>query len=130
MAKFGKVSQERLATCDQRLQDLFNEVIKYVDCTVLCGHRDEAAQNEAVRTGKSRTRWPTSKHNSKPSMAVDAAPYPVDWNDKHRFYYFAGFVVGVAKKMGIKVRYGGDWDSDFDLNDQSFIDLPHFELVE
>jgi len=25
-----------------------------------------------------------------PSDAVDVAPYPIDWNDKERFYYFAG----------------------------------------
>ena len=34
MPKFGKNSKERLATCDERLQKVFNEVIKYVDCSV------------------------------------------------------------------------------------------------
>ena len=28
MPKFGKSSKKRLATCDNRLQDVFNEVIK------------------------------------------------------------------------------------------------------
>ena len=28
MAKFGKRSKERLATCDEKLQKIFNEVIK------------------------------------------------------------------------------------------------------
>ena len=52
MAKFGKSSRERLATCDDRLQDVFNEVIKYVDCSVLEGHRGEERQNRFVDEGK------------------------------------------------------------------------------
>ena len=31
MPKFGSKSKKRLATCHEDLQDLFNEVIKYVD---------------------------------------------------------------------------------------------------
>jgi peptidoglycan L-alanyl-D-glutamate endopeptidase CwlK len=58
------------------------------------------------------------------------APYPIDWNDTKRFYHFAGFVLGVAKssKIAIPIRWGGDWDSDNDLNDQTFMDLVHWEL--
>ena len=37
MPKFGKTSRDRLATCDDKLQQVFNEVIKYVDCSVLEG---------------------------------------------------------------------------------------------
>ena len=44
-------------------------------------------------------------------------------------YAFGGFVKGVASQKGIKIRWGGDWDSDNDLHDQNFIDLPHFELA-
>ena len=29
MAKFGRKSKERLATCDERLQKVFNEVINF-----------------------------------------------------------------------------------------------------
>ena len=39
MPKFGSKSRERLATCDERLQKVFNEVIKHVDCSILEGHR-------------------------------------------------------------------------------------------
>ena len=35
MAKFGSKSKERLATCDEKLQKVFQEVIKYVDCSIL-----------------------------------------------------------------------------------------------
>ena len=51
MPKFGSKSRERLATCDDRLQAIANEVIKHVDCTVLCGHRNEEDQNAAVAKG-------------------------------------------------------------------------------
>lgn len=130
MPSFSKISEERLATCDPRLEQLFREVVKIHDCMVLCGHRTEAEQDEALRTGKSQKAFPNSKHNSSPSLAVDVAPYPVDWKDLKRFWHFAGVVRGVAAGLGVKVRWGGDWDRDFDLNDQQFNDLPHFEIAE
>lgn len=129
MPQFGKRSTEKLSTAHPDLQRLFNEVIKHVDCAVIEGHRGEAAQNEAVKHGMSKLKWPDSPHNKQPSQAVDVCPYPVDWTNFKAFYHFAGFVRGVAAQMGIKIRWGGDWDSDFDIADQRFFDLPHFELV-
>ena len=61
---------------------------------------------------------------------MDAVPFPIDWNDKIRFYHFAGYVLGVAKTLGIKIRWGGDWNSNLNFKDEKFMDLPHFELVE
>jgi len=65
-----------------------------------------------------------------PSLAVDVAPYPIDWNDRERFCYFAGYVKGIAKSLGTELRWGGDWDRDTQVKDNNFDDLPHFELVE
>lgn len=130
MRKFSEQSQKRLQTCDERLVKIFDEVIKIMDCTVVTGHRGEAEQNEAFRTGKSKLRFPLSKHNSYPSKAVDVVPWPVDWTDYKRFFHFAGIVRAVAYRMNIRIRWGGDWDSDFDFKDEKFIDLPHFELVD
>ena len=132
MYKYGKKSKERLATCCPELQAIFNEVIKTTDCSILCGRRDEADQTKAFNEGRSKVKWPDSKHNAIPpalSKAIDVAPYPIDWNDTARFYYFAGRVIGIAQAMGYKVRFGGDWDGDMDLKDQNFNDLPHFEYV-
>ena len=129
MAKLGKSSEERLNTCHPDLQKVFRRVVEKYDLTITCGTRGEAEQNEAFRTGKSKVQFPKSKHNLTPSLAVDAVPYPIDWNDRSRFYHFAGYVLGIAEGMGIKLRWGGDWDGDFDLKDQKFFDLPHFELV-
>ena len=100
MPEFSVASLGHLASCDVRLHRLFNRVIRTVDCTCLEGHRGQARQEEMLRTGKSQADWPHSKHNSEPSLAVDVAPYPIDWSDRERFCLFAGFVLGVASEMG------------------------------
>jgi len=127
MPKFSPQSLEKLATCDKDIQDIFNEVIRVLDCVVLEGYRDPEVQKQLFKAGKSKVEF--GKHNVKPSKAIDVAPYPVDWNNLKRFYYFAGFVEGIAFMKGINLRWGGDWDGDHDLDDQSFNDLPHFELT-
>jgi len=129
MAQFSERSRHQLNTCSPELQVLFNQVVRRYDCTILEGHRDQRTQNEYYRTGKSKLRYPKGKHNFRPSRAVDVAPYPINWNDTKRFYHFGGYVKGVADELNIPIRWGGDWDSDNDLNDQTFMDLVHFELV-
>lgn len=130
MSEFSGKSKERLATCHPELQRLFNEVVKHYDCTVTCGHRSKDEQDEAVRTGHSKLAWPNSKHNSLPSKAIDVVPFPIDWADTSRFYHFGGFVLAVAQQLGIKIRWGGDWNGNLQFRDEKFKDLPHFELVE
>lgn len=128
MPAFGQASAARLATCDERLQRLFQEVVKTFDCTIIEGHRGEAAQHLAFVTGKSKLDWPNGNHNAKPSKAVDVAPFPVDWTDQKRFYFFAGYVKGVAAEMGLNIRWGGDWNQDTQVKDNTFNDLVHFEI--
>ena len=130
MPEFSQRSIDRLHTCDPRLVHLFEVVVSHFDCTVLEGHRDQATQEEMLRTGRSKLGWPDSLHNRTPSMAVDVAPYPIDWNDTERFRAFGGFVLGVASQLGYTIRWGGDWDRDWTFTDQSFIDMPHYELRE
>lgn len=126
---FSARSKTNLATCHPDLQRLFNEVIKTHDCTILEGHRNAKRQNEAYMSGLSKLKFPNSKHNRFPSHAVDVVPYPIDFGDLGRIYQFGFFVVDLAKKMGIKIRWGGDWDMDGDTKDQKFNDLVHFEIV-
>jgi len=128
MPKFGRKSRERLSTCESNLQKVFNEVIKHVDCSVLEGHREEDRQNRLYKEGKTKVKYPNGRHNRQPSSAVDVTPYPVDWKDRERQTLFAGFVIGVASQMGINLRWGGDWDQDFQVVDNRFDDFPHFEL--
>tara|TARA_R100000908_G_C3738178_1_gene135402 strand:- start:348 stop:743 length:396 start_codon:yes stop_codon:yes gene_type:complete len=128
MPRFSKKSLSKLETCDKRLQDLFLRVVKKFDCTIIEGHRSKDRQNKLFDEGKSKLKYPKGKHNATPSKAVDVAPYPIDWNDRERFTYFAGYVVGIAYQMGLKIRWGGDWDMDTQVKDNNFDDLPHFEI--
>ena len=130
MPTFSARSEARLQECDPRLQLVFYTVVEHFDCTVLTGHRSKEVQAEKFRTGQSRVQWPHSRHNSKPSMAVDCAPYPIDWSDTARFYYFAGYVMATAKSLGVELRFGGDWDRDTEVLDQTFMDLVHFEVLQ
>ena len=130
MPRFSRASTHQLRTCDQRLQDLFQEVVKRYDCTIIKGHRGQREQDQAFAEGKSKLKWPNGNHNQYPSKALDAAPYPIDWNNMKRFYHFAGYVQRVAEEMGIPLRWGGDWDGDLDFSDQTFNDLVHFEIKE
>lgn len=130
MPHFGKTSTQRLTTAHSTLQDIFYEVVEEYDCTILEGHRGKAAQNAAFEKGNSNKKWPDGKHNKNPSWAIDAAPWPLDWNDLPRFHYFAGIVKGVALAKGVKIRWGGDWDNDLDLAEHQLKDLVHFEIIE
>ena len=128
MPRFGRKSRERLKTCDNKLQNIFNEVIRHVDCSILEGHRNKDRQNKLYEEGKTKVKYPDGRHNRQPSSAVDVTPYPVDWEDRERQTLFAGFVIGVASQMNINLRWGGDWDQDFQVVDNRFDDFPHFEL--
>ncbi len=129
MPKFSRRSLDRLETCHRDLQRLFKEVVKGFDCSILCGERGEEDQTRAFKDGLTKVEYPFSKHNKRPSDAVDVAPYPIDWNDLNRFYLFCGYVKRTAEELGIEVRGGYDWDGDTEVLDQTFNDLPHWELV-
>ncbi len=131
MPEFSARSRRNLETCHPDLQELFNRVVEDFDCTITEGHRDEATQNFYfdAKPQVTKVKWPDSKHNKIPSMAVDVVPYPVDYKDRDRFHLFAGFVLGIASILGIRLRWGGDWNGDTEVADNTFDDLPHYELV-
>ena len=99
MPKFSTSSMQKLRTCDPELQILFNYVIRYFDCKVIWGERDKEAQNEAFAEGFSTVQYPNSNHNSSPSEAADAVPWPIQWDNTDRMRYFIGFVKGVALSL-------------------------------
>ncbi len=134
MPYFSETSVRKLDTCHHDLIRLMNEVIKNLDITIVDGYRDKDIQNYYYSIKRSKVRYPDSKHNNYPSLAVDVAPFNpkvpggIDWKDTASFYYMAGYIKGAAQLLGIEIRWGGDWDRDNDLHDQKFNDLPHFEL--
>lgn len=137
MSFLGARSLAKLETCHPDLQRLIKAVAEKVNFTVLCGHRTREEQNEAVVTGKSKTPWPQSKHNSTPSLAVDVWPWfpevGLDWKDIPAGARLMGYIQATADMMGIKIRLGMDWDMDwrsagYDPSEK-FYDGPHVELV-
>ncbi len=134
MPKFSAISLFRLQTCHQDLVTLFTEVVKTFDCSILEGYRTKEAQEAAFLAGKTKLHYPDGNHNKRPSMASDVAPYPVNFNDIKRFYFFGGYVLGVAEKlleagkMAHRVRWGGAWNGE--LNRGNMLnDYLHFELI-
>ena len=121
--RFGKRSNQRLSECHTDLQRLMNHAIASspFDLTILCGHRNEVDQNEAYRKEHSKLKYPKSKHNKTPSLAVDVAPYPIDWNNIQRFKEMVAHIKESASELDIDVTFGADWNT--------LKDYPHIQLV-
>jgi peptidoglycan L-alanyl-D-glutamate endopeptidase CwlK len=122
---FGIKSLQRLCECDPKLQLICHELIKELDVSILCGHRDKAEQDKAFMTGKSKLKWPDSKHNSTPSRAVDLAPWDdkikgINWTNTLAFQDMCQRIERIAGELGIKIRLGRDF---------SFQDIDHLELA-
>ena len=85
MPSFSKKSQDRLDTCNPLLNELFRRVVINFDCTILEGARSENRQLTLLEEGRTKLKYPHSKHNIGPgagrtlSDAADVIPYPVDW---------------------------------------------------
>ena len=133
-------NEHLLNQCTPKLAALFKSVdTEFAEVEILPSTiRTIAQQVEFVKNGTSKTM--NSKHlitmEHPLSRAVDAsfAPmkWPVEssadyWKDLARLYYFAGMVMAKAKDLGIKIRFGGDWNGNFTLKDENFFDGVHFE---
>ena len=132
MAKFGKASLMHRATLHPKLQQVLDEAIKHVDFTIVEGFRGKDAQDAAFQAGLSKLPWPQGNHNAYPSRAADIAPWPVDWKEGERphlrFAFLMGVVYACSKQLGIRLRFGMDWNQNF-IVDEGFVDLPHVELA-
>jgi len=129
MAKYSKRSMDRLEGVHPLLVDWAFELVTVMDCTVVSGVRSLTTQRQYVATGASKTM--KSKHLEQSDgygHALDLAPYPIDWDRLRSFDLLAGIGLGLAFKMGIHIRWGGDWSQDMDVYDQSFNDVGHFEI--
>ncbi len=121
---FGPKSRERLSSCHEDLKRLMEAAISHPDCpmdfSILTGHRGQRDQDAAFARGASNLRFPQSKHNRRPSLAVDIAPWPLDWNDIEAFVRLGAHIKRVGAEIGVTVEWGGDW--------RRFKDYPHYEL--
>ena len=149
MAAFSEKSRKQLDTVHPDLRLIHERVAgKYnFDHTILEGLRSDEDQLKYFLDGKSKIdprdseQHKTAKHLIKSdgwAHATDSAPYPIDFSNKEkakaRFYMFAGLMFAACAelisegKIKHSIRWGGDWDGDKDFADQSFDDLPHFEI--
>ena len=144
MSALTRRSIDNLSLCHPDLQVLAEKAIKYVDFEVIDGFRGKDRQDRAYAIGKSKLPWPNSKHNHRTKRLIDGelqmAPESlafdigareddkITWDAKY-YYFIAGVMKTVAKILGIDIRWGGDWDSDGNFNDQTFNDLGHYELI-
>lgn len=154
MPSFGSNSRDRRDTLHPVLQRLCDRVVAYTDITILVGHRNRVDQAQAFRQGRSTKQFPDSKHNTTPSVAVDASPFPIpdgwgeldaasakgrdlEWKERVKFYQMAAVFRHEWERMQhedpvaalYRLRWGGDWDRDGDYRDNTFDDLVHFEII-
>lgn len=139
--KYGKSSNEKLATCHPTLSGIAIRALEYTpyDITIVHGWRGEEVQNALFASGASQTPWPDSKHNHLDkygdpfSIALDFAPYipgvGIPWKETHIFACVAGCFFAAAHDFGAVLRWGGDWDNDGNTREHKLQDWGHIELV-
>jgi peptidoglycan LD-endopeptidase CwlK len=107
------------------------------DFAVIEGVRTPARQKELYAQGRTKpgrkVTWTlNSNHfvNSSTGFghAVDLVPYPVDWNKTSKFDNMARAMFQAADELGIRIRWGADWDGDKKPREKGEYDSPHFEL--
>jgi len=148
MYKFGNRSEEKLNTAHPDLIKIMNLAItrSRVDFGISEGQRPIERQKELFDQGKSKIDGinKKGKHNYNPSLAVDIYAFHKDLAtrkriayDRETLCYIAGIIVSCSYELYFKgetknlVRWGGNWDKDgVILKDQSFDDLPHFEIYK
>lgn len=131
MNKWGRQSARILSELDPRLQTVLNELLEWVDVSLICGHRGKDAQDDYFMRGVSKVKWPDSKHNTYPSLAVDLQPHPYPNNEndlRAALGYIAGLAMVIAARHGWQLRWGGDWNRNGSVVDNGFDDLFHLEL--
>lgn len=138
---YGKTSRANRDTCAPPLIEVMELGLSRspVDISIVRGWSGEDVQNMLFRKGASKKEWPFSEHNflleDKPhSKAFDFAPYvdtvKIPWEDTHLFAVVAGVFLSAAVELGIKLRWGGDWDMDGLTTDQDLMDWGHLEIEE
>ena len=136
---FGKRSAEKLLTGCDEIQILAPRALRLspYDFTVIWVWRGAEVQDGLFKTGASTKQFPDSKHNfmadGQPSShALDFGPWvdkKIPWKDTHIFALIAGSFFAAGQQLGIKVRWGGDWNSNGSTKDQRLMDWGHIEVT-
>lgn len=102
-----------------------------IPLTVIEGVRTRERQADLYAIGRTKPGKPVtwtlnSKHCD--GLAVDIGPVPLDWTDRKAFLTVAGAMFAAAQRVGVRLRWGGDFDGDGIIGEKNEHDLPHFEL--
>lgn len=124
MFTFGKNSLKKLATVDERLQLLANEVLKIskVDFGISYGIRSDEEQHQIFLSGASQCDGITKRSKHQDGLAFDFVCYinnKITFEKKY-YYYIVGLMQVVANQLNIGITCGVWW---------SFEDCGHIELV-
>jgi len=151
MATLGKGSLKTMEGLHPDLVKLIKSAIidTPVDFTVTSGVRTTKEQQALYAQGRTTKGAIVTerdgvkrKSNHQPHAdgyghAFDFCPYingGLNWNATGAFIAIALHIKAKAKSLGIRVRWGADWDNDGVTKaqgdrDESFVDLPHIELI-
>lgn len=137
-----KLSQKSRGRLKGVHPDLVRVVLRAIEITtqdfyVDCGVRTKAEQAALYARGRTKpgpvVTWTmNSKHLPAADglgRAVDLVPFPIDWNDIRKFNAIAESMFAAASELGVKVRWGADWDQDGNHREKGEYDSPHFELA-
>ena len=135
----GKRSLENLRGVEPRLISVVLRAITLTkqDFSVTCGIRSREEQRKLYAQGRTApgpiVTWTLNSRHFPDAdgygRAVDLAPYPVDWDDLSKFDEIARAMFQAAKDLGVKIRWGADWDQDGKPRERGESDSPHFELA-
>ncbi len=140
----GKRSREHLAQVHPDLVKVVERAIQITtqDFAVIDGARTLAEQRALYAQGRTKpgriVTWTlNSRHLINPKTgfghAVDCVPVPVSWDSTPanlaRFDAVAEAMFAAAKELGVRLRWGADWDGDGKPRERGESDSPHFELA-
>lgn len=123
----------RLQGVDADLVRVVKHAAGLIPLVVVCGVRTREEQAALYAIGRTKPGKPVtwtlnSKHCD--GLAVDLAPIPLDWNNRAAFLALHGAMSLGAQRIGVTLRYGGDWDGDGVLGERGETDLVHWEIVK
>lgn len=157
---FGAASLKKLEGVHPRLVSVATRALAILsetggpDMRVDCGVRTKAEQRKLYAQGRTDAelrRVGITEHRGEPKRAkvtwtlesrhfvnkqsgyghaVDLLPLPVDWNNLVPFNKVADAMFQAARELGVRIRWGADWDGDGNRRERGEGDSPHFELAE
>ena len=134
---FGQRSLDRLNGVNTRLVSVVHRALELstVDFTVVEGLRSKQRQAQLYAQGRTTAgkivTW-TLKSKHIDGLAVDLAPFAdgkIDWSDSKKFDAIAKAMFKAAAELGVKIRWGKDWNANGIIGERGEVDSPHFELV-